>query len=150
MTAPTRERGERRGVQLLAVSAQRIADRGCSTMKDFRSLKVWQKAHEAALSVHKSTLGFPREETYGLVSQLGRASSSVPANIAEGCGCVGNREFGRFLQIALRSASETEYHLPLARDLGYLEAQPYEALNVQVTEVKRMLTGLIHKLKAEG
>jgi len=61
-----------------------------------------------------------------LVSQLRRAASSVPANIAEGCGCNGNREFARFLGIALRSASETEYHLLLARDLGYLAIKTYE------------------------
>jgi four helix bundle protein len=119
-------------------------------MRDFRSLKVWQKAHEVTLSTYKSTLSFPRQETYGLVSQLRRAASSVPANIAEGCGCDGSREFARFLQIGLRSASEAEYHLLLARDLGYLELKTYEVLNDQVTEVKRMLTGLIQKLNAEG
>jgi len=77
-----------------------------------------------ALSTYKATLSFPRQETYGLVSQLRRAASSVPANIAEGCGCDGNRELARFLEIAFRSASETEYHLLLARDLGYLEINP--------------------------
>ena len=103
-----------------------------------------------ALSIYKATLPFPRQETYGLVSQVRRAASSVPANIAEGCGCGGNREFARFLEIALRSASETEYHLLLARDLGYLEVKTYETLNDQVTEVKRMLTGFIQKLNDEG
>lgn len=112
---------------------------------------MWQKAHEVTLSTYKSTLSFPRQESYGLVSQLRRAtSSSVAPNIAEGCGCDGSREFARFLEIALRSASETEYHLLLARDLGYLELKTYEALNDQVTEVKRMLTGLIQKLNTEG
>jgi four helix bundle protein len=114
-------------------------------MRDFRKLKVWQKAHEVALSIYKATLSFPRQETYGLVSQLRRSASSVPANIAGGCGCAGNREFARFLEIALRSASETEYHLLLARDLRYVEARAYESLNDQVTEVKRMLTGFIQK-----
>ena len=103
-----------------------------------------------ALSVYKITLPFPQEEPYGLVSQLRRAASSVPANIAEGCGCNGNREFARFLGIALRSASETEYHLLLARDLGYLNMKTYEGLDNQVTEVKRMLTGFIQKLNADG
>jgi len=118
-------------------------------MKDFRRLKVWQKAHEMALSVYKATLSFPREELYGLISQLRRAASSVPANIAEGCGCDGSREFARFLEIAFRSANETEYHLLLARDLGYLHIETYQVLNDQVTEVKRMLTGFIRKLKAD-
>jgi four helix bundle protein len=118
-------------------------------MRDFRSLKAWQKAHEMALRVYKAAQPFPREELYGLVSQLRRAASSVPANIAEGCGSDGNREFARFLNIALRSASETEYHLLLARDLGYLDLKTHELLNDQVTEVKRMLTGLVEKLNAD-
>jgi len=118
-------------------------------MKDFRNLKVWQKSHELALSIYKATLPFPRGEIYGLVSQLRRAASSVPANIAEGCGCNGNREFARFLGIALRSASETEYHLLLSRDLGYLDIETYENLNNRAVEVKRMLTGFIQKLIAD-
>ena len=119
-------------------------------MKDFRSLKVWQKAHEVTLSVYQATSLFPQQETYGLVSQLRRSAASVPADIAEGCGCVANREFARFSEIALRSASETEYHPLLVRDLGYIEAATYDALNDRVTEVKLMLTGLIQKLKAEN
>lgn len=115
-------------------------------MRNFKSLKVWQKSHKLSLSVYKITLLFPREETYGLISQLRRAASSVPANIAEGCGCNGNREFARFLEIALRSASETEYYLLLAQDLKYLGTKTYEELNNQVTEVKRMLTRLMQKL----
>ncbi|MCL0065287.1 four helix bundle protein [Dehalococcoidia bacterium] len=101
------------------------------------------------LSAYKVTLSLPREEIYGLVSQLRRAASSVPANIAEGCGCQGDREFARFLGIALRSASETEYHILLAKYLGYLDIRTHQALDDQVTEVKRMLTGLIQKLNAD-
>ena len=98
-------------------------------MRNFRSLKTWQKAHEMALCIYKATRPFPKEELYGLVNQLRRAASSVPANIAEGCGCNGNREFARFVGIALRSASETGYHLLLAQDLGYLDIETYQALN---------------------
>jgi len=119
-------------------------------MQDFRKLNVWRKAHEMALWVYKATLPFPREEMYGLTSQLRRAASSVPANIAEGCGCGGDREFARFLRIALRSASETEYHLLLARDLGYLDAETHKSSNDRVTEVKRMLTGLVEKLNTDS
>ena len=75
---------------------------------------------------------------------------SVPANIAEGCGCNGNREFARFLEIAARSASETEYYLLLSRDLKYLSPTTYEQVNNQVTEVKRMLTRLIQRPTADG
>jgi four helix bundle protein len=119
-------------------------------MRDFRTLKVWQKAHETALCVYKATRRFPQDELYGLVSQLRRATASIPANIAEGSGCNGNREFTYFLRIALRSASETEYHLLLARDLAYLDTEAYELLNTQVVEVKRMLTGFIGKLKTDN
>lgn len=103
-----------------------------------------------ALSVYKITQSFPDREIYGLTSQLRRAASSVPANIAEGCGCNGNREFARFLEIALRSASEAEYHLLLSRDLGYLEIKTYEDLEDRVTEVKRMLAGFLKKLNEES
>jgi four helix bundle protein len=108
-------------------------------MRDFRKLKTWQKAHEMALCIYKATRPFPKEELYGLVSQLRRAASSVPANIAEGCGCNGNREFARFVGIALRSASEIEYHLLLAQDLGYLDTETYESLNDHVIGVNACL-----------
>ena len=85
-------------------------------MKDFRQLKVWEKAHHLALEVYKTTATFPKEEIYGLTSQLRRASVSIPTNIAEGCGRNTNADFARFLQIAMGSASETEYELILAHD----------------------------------
>ena len=87
-------------------------------MKDFRNLVVWQKSHKLTLDVYEATRKFPKEELYGLVSQLRRACSSIPCNIAEGCGRRGNGEFHRFLQIATGSASEVEYQLLLAHELG--------------------------------
>ncbi|MGA3094460.1 MAG: four helix bundle protein [Dehalococcoidales bacterium] len=119
-------------------------------MKDFRKLNVWQKAHELAVEVYGITASFPRDEIYGLTSQVRRASVSVPANIAEGCGRRGDAEFGRFLQIAMGSASELEYHFLLARELGFLKEEDYAFLNNQVAEVKRMITVLIRKLKADS
>jgi len=119
-------------------------------MKDFRKLTVWQEAHEIALRIYQLTQQFPPSEIYGLSSQLRRASSSIPANIAEGCGCDGDREFARFAQIAFRSASETEYHIILARDLGYMKSAEYEDINKQVTKVKQMLSNLLRKLKADS
>jgi four helix bundle protein len=117
-------------------------------MKDFRDIKVWQKAHDLTLEIYKATRSFPKDELYTLVSQIRRASVSIPANVAEGCGRGTDSELRQFLQIAMGSASELEYHLVLARDLGYLEATLYESLNDQVTEVKRMLASFILKLKA--
>ncbi len=87
-------------------------------MKNFRDLQVWQKAHSLTLNSYKATAQFPREELYGLVSQIRFCSASIAANIAEGCGRRGNGEFHRFLQIATGSASELEYHFLLSRDLG--------------------------------
>ena len=118
-------------------------------MKDFRRLKVWQEAHRLALKMYEATRRFPREELYGLTSQMRKSSSSVPMNIAEGCGRGGDLEFGRFLQIATGSASELEYQLILARDLTYLDRKEYEDLDRDTAEVKRVLARLIGKLKAD-
>ncbi len=118
-------------------------------MKDFRELKVWQKAHQLTLTIYRITARFPREELYGLTSQLRRASSSISANLAEGCGRNGDAELARFCGIALGSASEVEYHLLLAKDLDLIGAKDYHDLAQLATEVKRMLTGLLQKLKAD-
>jgi four helix bundle protein len=119
-------------------------------MKDFRELKVWEKSHRLALAVYKATARFPKDELYGLTSQLRRSSVSVPANIAEGCGRGSNSELGRFLQIAMGSASELEYLFLLAHDLDFLSAPLYQNLAKEVVEVKRMLASLIRKVKAES
>ncbi len=112
-------------------------------------MKVWEKAHQLTLSVYRATRTFPKEELYGLTSQIRRASASIPANVAEGCGRGGDAEFARFLQIAMGSASELEYHLLLVHDLNLLEAKEYETLAEKVIEVKRMLTSFLQKLKAD-
>ena len=119
-------------------------------MKDFRELKVWEKSHQLALAVYKLTATFPKDELYGLTSQIRRACVSIAANIAEGCGRSGDAELARFLQIAMGSASELEYHLLLARDLHFVNGTDYQEIHKQVTEVKRMLTGFIQTLKADG
>jgi four helix bundle protein len=118
-------------------------------MKDFRELKVWEKGHKLTLAAYEVTTEFPRSETFGLVSQIRRCSASIPANIAEGCGRLGNTEFHRFLQIACGSANELEYHLLLARDLGYLAPQRYDQLHEQLLDVKRMLVSLTRKVASD-
>lgn len=118
-------------------------------MKDFRQLKVWEKSHQLALSIYKTTKTFPKEELYGLTSQIRRASMSVPTNIAEGCGRNTDADFARFLQISMGSASETEYQLLLSHDLGFLSKEDYDKLNNDVTEIKRMLTAFIQTLRAD-
>jgi four helix bundle protein len=116
-------------------------------VKDFRDLKVWEKSHELTLQVYKLTRCFPREEMYGLSSQLRRAAMSIPANIAEGCGRGTDADFGRFLQYAMGSSSEVEYELLLAHDLEYLDSGTYAPVNQLVIEVKRMLTSLLQTVR---
>ena len=113
---------------------------------DFKDLKVWNKAHETTLRVYRVTRQFPKDELYGLTSQIRRAAASVGANIAEGCGRRSDGEMARFLQIARGSAVELEYHLMLARDLALLPATVYSELEHQVDEVQRMLTSLIQRI----
>jgi four helix bundle protein len=125
------------------------ASRKGERVKGFRDLKVWEKAHQLTLQVYKVSTIFPKEEMYGLTSQVRRAAASIPANIAEGCGRSSDAELGRFLQIAMGSASELEYHLLLTRDLSLLVEQDYGQLAVEVSEVKRMLASFIQKLNAD-
>lgn len=116
-------------------------------MQNFKTLKLWEKSHELTLAVYRATRNFPKEELYGLTSQVRRACASVPANIAEGCGRTGKAELARFLHIAMGSASELEYHLLLAHDLGLLGDEDYKRLESHTVELKRMLTSFILKLK---
>ena len=116
-------------------------------MRPFRSLRVWHEAHELTLALYKATGSFPRNEQYGLTSQIRRSAASVCANLAEGCGRRSDADFARFVQIALGSASELEYHVLLAADLSFLDATQRSALDTSVTNVKRMLTGLARKLR---
>jgi four helix bundle protein len=118
-------------------------------MRDFRNLKVWQKAHSLVLDVYRSSRGFPTDERFGLTSHLRKSAISIPSNIAEGCGRESERELARFLSIAAGSASETQYQILLAHDLSYLKIEEYEHLNGLVTEVKRMLYSLHQKVSAK-
>ncbi len=117
-------------------------------MRDFRKLKVWGRGHRLTLAVYRTTAAFPREELYGLTSQMRRSCAAIPANVAEGCGRGSNADLARFLQIALGSASELEYHPLLARDLSYLNTRDHDRLTGETTEVKRMLTSFVRTLRA--
>ncbi len=116
-------------------------------MQDYRKLSVWEKAHVLTVAIYQVTANFPKDELFGLTSQIRRASVSIPANIAEGCGREGTAELTRFLHIAQGSASELEYHLLLANDLKFLDSLAYEDLRFQLISVRRMLTTFIKKLK---
>jgi four helix bundle protein len=101
------------------------------------------------MAIYATTDAFPTGERYELTREMRRTAVSVAANIAEGCGRSSRKEFRRFLDISMGSASELEYFLILARDLGLLPSEAHPALHERVTEVKRMLTGLIKRLKTE-
>jgi four helix bundle protein len=118
-------------------------------MRDFREIKVWGKAHTLTLEIYRATSTFPREETYGLTTQLRRSSASIPTNIAEGFGRRGNAELARFLQIGMGSACEVEYQILLARDLAFLNSIIYEHLQELVVEIKRMLGALLTKVRSD-
>jgi four helix bundle protein len=119
-------------------------------VQDFHELKVWRKAHLLTVEIYRLTAGFPREERFGLTGQLRRSCSSVPANLAEGCGRNGSAEFARFCSIAMGSASELEYHLLLAKDLKLITETAYQELVHRTVEIKRMLTSLRQKLTTEN
>jgi four helix bundle protein len=119
-------------------------------MRDFKRLKVWEKAHRLAVFAYRATTQFPKSEIYGMTSQIRRSAASIPANIAEGCGRNTGADLARFLHIAMGSASELEYHLLLARDLALMESTDYDSLAAGVTEVKRMLASYIKKLTSES
>jgi four helix bundle protein len=114
----------------------------------FTKIEVWELGHRLSLDVYRLTRSFPREELYGLTSQIRRASTSVPINIAEGSKRAGNRDYARFLNIAESSLAETEYELMLARDLGYAKAEDVDPLLVSVSVLARKLHAL--RLKVEG
>jgi four helix bundle protein len=115
-------------------------------MGDYRSLKVWEKAHRLTLRVYEVTRAFPAAEQYGLTSQIRRAVASIPTNIAEGAGRNRQAELAQFCRIALGSANEVDYQLLLARDLGYLPPELHSDLSRDAAEVKRMLAAFITTL----
>ena len=117
-------------------------------MKDFRLLKVWEKSHYISLEVYKLTKNYPKEELFNITSQLRRAITSVPTNLAEGCGRGSDKDFKRFVQIAMGSASESEYLLLLSKDLGYISNKEFDKLLNGIQEIKKMLSSLISKLKS--
>jgi len=116
-------------------------------MQNYKDLKVWEKAHQFTLKVYEATKLFPKEELYSLTNQLRRATSSIPANIAEGCGKNSQAEFAHFLNISLGSANESEYFLILSKDLKYLDENIFETLIKIINEIKAMLIALISKVR---
>jgi four helix bundle protein len=115
-------------------------------MRKYHSLEIWKRSHQFTLDVYGLTRSFPKEELFVLTSQLRRSASSVPTNIAEGCGRKSNTELSRFLQIALGSAAESEYQILLAKDLHYINDASFKKMNSEITEIKKMINAFIQHL----
>jgi four helix bundle protein len=117
-------------------------------VKDYRELEVWKQSHLLTLQLYQVTRAFPKEELFGLTSQMRRASSSIPANIAEGCGRDGDAELKRFLNIALGSACELDYFILLCGELGYCSVEQVRNMSEDCLRLRRQLGAFIKKLKA--
>jgi four helix bundle protein len=116
-------------------------------LKNYKELKVWQKAYQLCITIYKITKDFPKDERYGLTSQIRRSAVSVPSNIAEGYGRKTTPEYIRSLFIAYGSHCELETQILLSKDLGYIKTEDFEALQKDVGEVERMLKALIKSLQ---
>lgn len=117
-------------------------------MRDFHKLIIWQRSHQLVLKVYSISKLFPKDELFGLTSQIRRAVTSIPTNIAEGCGRASNKDFAHFLQIAIGSAAEVEYELLLAHDLDYINDNDYQTLTEETVAVRKMIIKYQSELKS--
>lgn len=116
-------------------------------MRNFRELKIWQMGYDLALEVYRISSSFPESEKFGITNQIRRSSTSIPTNICEGCGRESDKDFKHFLHIALGSSYETECHLMISRDLGYLEEEDFKKLHSKAVEVEKSITNFIKALE---
>ncbi|WP_397445596.1 four helix bundle protein [Polaribacter sp. R77954] len=116
-------------------------------MRDFKKYDIWKLSHLLTLKIYDVTKTYPKDEVYGIISQIRRASSSIPTNISEGCGRDSDAEFNRFLTIAIGSASEVEYLIILSKDLNYIDKNSFIILNEEINIIKRKIYSLKQKLK---
>ena len=119
-------------------------------MLNFKDLAIWQRSHQLTIDIYRATLKFPKEEIYGLTSQIRRAVASIPTNIAEGCGRRTNAELANFLNIASGSASEVEYEILLAKEVGYITEEQCELWTKEIGEIRSMLAAYMKRLKTEN
>lgn len=116
-------------------------------MSHFRKILVWQKSITLVTKIYKATRTFPKEETFGLTSQIRRSSISIPSNIAEGSGRESTKDFLRFLYISLGSLFEMQTQLEIAKNIIYINQEEFNNLYEDSREIERMLASLIKKLK---
>ncbi|MBT3382403.1 MAG: four helix bundle protein [Prolixibacteraceae bacterium] len=116
-------------------------------MKKFKNLKVWQKGMDLVKNVYKSSKNFPKEELFGLTSQIRRSAISIPSNVAEGSGRGTDKDFKRFLDIAVGSSYELETQIIIANELKFLSENDFNDLSLKVNEIQKMIAGLHKSLK---
>ena len=126
------------------------SDQRLVKIKGFEDLEIWKEAHKLTVKIYETTRNFPKDELYGLISQLRRSASSVAANIAEGHSRDTTKEFIKFLYNARASAAETEYHLILSRDLGYLNIEEFGELKIRYGVLGKRINALIGSLKKKS
>ena len=119
-------------------------------MRNFRRFNVWDRAHLFAVAVRRATRNFPRTGYADQKSQLVRAAESIPSNIVEGCAAATDKEFARYLDIAIKSTAETEYRLQLALDSGVLDGRSWRTLTTEVVEIRKMLSALRRTVLSGG
>ncbi len=117
-------------------------------MQDYRELSVWRKAHALALNIHRLSEAIPRRGNAGLIDQIRRSALSIPSNLAEGCGRASRKDFAKFIQIAIGSASELEYQLHFAADSAHISRSDFDSRRADVVEIRRMLFGLLKHVRA--
>lgn len=115
-------------------------------MRNFRNLSIWSKGHQLTLKIYSFTKSFPKDEVFGLISQMRRCAYSIPSNIAEGCGRNSTPELKRFLTIAAGSSSELEYQLFLSKELNYISETVFKELEKEVIDIRKMIYSFIQKL----
>jgi len=117
-------------------------------MRDYKKYEVWKQSHKLALKVYEVTKTFPSDEKFGIISQLRRASLSVPTNIVEGASRYSEKEFAYFINIASSSSAEIEYLLEFSKDISYISQKTNESLKKEVISIRKMLNVLHKKLKS--
>jgi four helix bundle protein len=118
-------------------------------MRDFKDLLIWQRSHEFTLKIYKITSQFPGDERFGIISQLRRAVSSIPANIAEGAAFESKKVLKNHLNSSLGSASEVEYFIILSKDLKFISEKVFNELNLEIIEIKKMINKFIQQINKQ-
>jgi four helix bundle protein len=118
-------------------------------MRDHKKLRAFELADEVALLIYRATRKFPKEEIYGLASQMRRSAVSVPSNIVEGCARESQSEYFRFIEIAFSSLRELHYQFSLAKRLGYLDESDYQSGESKILETEKVLSALLRSMRKE-